>query len=231
MIFTVETVTLQITQMLHEYPDLAIVQSDSQMVRLHGRILVFRTYNDFTMRKIYILDIIIPLGSDELPFIIDTDRQIKQDYHHYYPNGRLCLATDSQIRIRFIDGFNLVEWMSEFVEIYYFSYEYYERFGIFPFGERAHGSWGIIQTYQDFLMAKDEVETYKLMHFIKNQMYRGHHPCPCGSEKPLRNCHGQAMFRFYKDTRIKKIMMNDLISFDKELAKENERELYRKKAK
>lgn len=231
MIFTTKTIKTQIAQLLHEYPDLVVVQSDSQMVRLHGHILVFRTYNDFTLRKTYTLDVVIPIGSDELPSIIDTDRQIKQDYHHYYSNGKLCLATDSQIRIRFIDGFDLVTWMSEFVEVYYFSYEYYARFGIFPFGERAHGSWGIIQTYQDFLRAKDEVETYKLMHFIKNHMYRGHHPCPCGSGKSLRNCHGQAMLSFYKDVRIKKIMIDDLDTFDREMAEENERKRYQKKTK
>ncbi|MCW3491338.1 SEC-C domain-containing protein [Dethiobacter alkaliphilus] len=128
------------------------------------------------------------------------------------------METDSQIRIRFIDGFDLVEWMSEFVEIYYFSYEYYKRFGIFPFGERTHGSLGIVQTYQDFLKAKDEVEAYKLMHFIKNRVYRGHHLCPCGSEKMLRKCHGPAMLRFYKDARMKKIMTDDLDAFDRELA-------------
>lgn len=231
MIFTIEAVTPQIAQLLHEYPNLSVVQSDSQVVHLLGQILVFRTFNDFTLRRTYTLEIIIPIGSDELPFVIDTDRQIKKDYHHCYPNGMLCMETDSKIRIRFIDGFDLIAWMYEFVEVYYFSYEYYERFGIFPFGERSHGSLGIIQTYQDFLVAKDEVETYKLMHFVKNQVYRGHHPCPCGSEKPSRNCHGQAMLRFYKDARIKKIMTDDLEAFERELAEENERERNRKKAK
>lgn len=231
MIFALETARPQITQLLQEYPDLTVVHSDSQMVRIHGHILVFRIYNNFTLRKTFILDIIIPIGSDELPFIIDTDRQIKQDYHHYYPDGRLCLATDSQISIRFINGFDLIAWMSEFVEVYYFSYEYYERFGIFPLGERAHGSRGIIQTYQDFLMGKDVGETYKLMHFIKDQAYRGHHPCPCESGKLLRKCHGQAMLRFYNDARIKKIMTDDLDAFDKAVVEEDERERCRKKTK
>lgn len=230
MTFTTETITPQIAQLLNEYPDLIVVQSDSQVVRLHGHITVFRSCNDFTLRKTYALDVVIPIGSDRLPFVIDIDRQIRQDYqHYYYQNGMLCLETDSKIRIRFIDGFNLVEWMSEFVEIYYFSYEYYERYGSFPFGDRDHDIIGVIQTYQDLLIAKNEAEAYKLMKFIKDHEYRGHHTCPCGSGRSLRNCHGQAMLRFYKDARSKKIMIDDLNDIDRKLAEENER--YRRSAK
>ena len=229
MIFTADTIASQITRLLQGYPDLAVLQSDSTMVRLHGHVLVFRTHNDFTLRKIYALDIVIPVCSAELPYVIDTGRQISQDYHHYYPNGMLCLETDTRIRIRFVDGFDLTAWMLEFVEVYYFTYEYYERFGTFPFGERSHGILGIIQTYQDLLRTKEEVETYKLMHFIQDRAYRGHHPCPCDSGKSLRKCHGQAMLRFYKDIRIKKIMIDDLIVLDTEFAKERDRERNRRK--
>jgi hypothetical protein len=54
MTFTVENITSQITQLLLEYPDLEVIRSDPRMVCLHGDILVFRTYNDFTLRKTYI---------------------------------------------------------------------------------------------------------------------------------------------------------------------------------
>jgi hypothetical protein len=80
MIFNVENIASQVTQLLHEYPDLVVNRSDSQMVCLHGKILVFRTYNDFTLRKTYTLAVNIPIGSDELPFIVDTGRHIRQDY-------------------------------------------------------------------------------------------------------------------------------------------------------
>jgi len=222
MIFTNESVKPQIAQLLNEYSDLTVVQSDSLTVRLNGQILVYRIYNDFTLRKTYALDIVIPINSDELPYVIDIDRQIKPSYHHYYSNNKLCLDTDSNIRIRFIDGLNLVTWMSEYVEMYYFSYEYYQRFGIFPFGERSHGLEGVIQTYQDLLMAKDLKETFLLLKFIKNKVYRGHHLCPCGNGKLLRNCHGQVMLRFYKDARIKKIVIDDINTIERELAKINE---------
>jgi hypothetical protein len=228
MIFTKESIVPQLELLLNKYPDLVVEKFESHLVHLHGHILVFRIHNDFPVRKEYFLDIFIPICSDELPYVIDSEKQIRQDYLHYYSNGKLCLSTDSQIRIRFIEGFDLVAWIFEFVEVYYYSYEYYERFKVYPFGERSHGSIGIIQTYQDLLMARDEAEAYKLMHFIKDQKYHGHHQCPCGSGKILRKCHGQAVLRFFKDARIKKIMIDDLDAFDRKLA---EHEHNRKKTK
>lgn len=232
MIYSEETLEPQIAQLLIDYPNLVVVQSTQHFVRLHGSILVYRTYNGYTLHKTYALEIVIPIGSDDLPFVIDVDRQISQTYKHYYPqNGKLCLETDSRIRIRFINGFDLSVWMLEFVESYYFSYEYYERYGEFPFGERDHDLQGVLQTYNELLESSDDVSTYKLMRFIRDFSYRGHHLCPCGSEKRLRNCHGQAMLLFYNDNRVKKIMLDDLGKIDKELANEYERQRDRKKTK
>lgn len=232
MIFTAETAMIHINKLISNYPDLATVRVDSQVVRLHGHIRVFRTHNDFTVNKTYTLDIVVPIDSSELPYVIDIDRIIRQDYHHYYTSsGKLCLATDSEMRIRFVDGFDLCEWMSEFVELYYFSYEYYERYCIFPFGERVHGISGIIQTYQDILGADDILQTFKLMRFIKQKEYRGHHKCPCGSKNTLRNCHGSAMMFVYQNTQVKEIMMNDLASLELLLKEEEDCEHHRKQGK
>lgn len=71
--------------------------------------------------------------------------------------------------------------MIEYVEPYYFSYEFFQRYGEFPFGERGHDWEGIIQTYSDYFNEPDVVKTIKLMAFISGQKYRGHVLCPCGS--------------------------------------------------
>lgn len=218
MIYSEETLEPQIAQLLIDYPNLVVVQSTQHFVRLYGSILVYRSYNGYTLHKTYALEIVIPIGSDDLPFVIDVGRQISQTYKHYYPqNGKLCLETDSRIRIRFISGFDLSVWMREFVESYYFSYEYYERYNEFPFGERSHGQLGILQTYMDLLKTKDAAEAYRLISYINDQAYRGHNLCPCNSNLKLRNCHGQYILPFYIDIRMRMILKNDLLSINQEL--------------
>ena len=211
MIVSSASVHMQIAQLQQAQPELQVIHSDDEMVQLHGGILVHRSFNDYTVRKIYTVDIIVPLDSDELPYVIDTGHHIEKSYPHRSEEGELCLATETEIRIRFIDGFDLAEWMTEYVEIYFFSYEYFERYGVFPFGERQHGCMGIIQTYQDLFETRDELSAYNIMVHITSHSYRGHHRCPCGSGQTIRNCHGSRMRLFYNDCRRNQILRNDIV--------------------
>lgn len=145
MIFSLESIKPQLEELKIHYPDLEIVESDEKHIRFHGSILVHRTVCDFSLFKTYDIDIVVPINSNELPYAIDTGHQISDTYRHFYPKTRgLCLETDTMIRVRFIDGFNLLEWMDEFVEPYFIYYEFYQIYGTFPAGERSHGCEGII---------------------------------------------------------------------------------------
>jgi hypothetical protein len=104
--------------------------------------------------------------------------------------------------------------MQEFVEPYFFSYEFYQRYGEFPFGERGHGLQGIIETYEDLFCEKDPLIVFKLMKAICKDTYRGHSLCHCGSERRLRSCHGPAIMNFYTDKRLKEIVQSDFSVFE-----------------
>lgn len=211
MIFTTETISPQLNHLLQTYPELTVTHLDSKEVRLQGQIHIYRTANDFTVNNLYVISIIVPLNSNELPKIFDIAHQIRTTYPHRYPSGELCLATDTQMRIHFINGFNLVCWMENYVEPYFFSYEYYKRYQIFPFGDRAHGYRGILQTYQDLLKTKTEISAYNLIEYLANHPYRGHLYCPCGSERKIRNCHGTVLLQFYKNHHLMEIVKDDFI--------------------
>ncbi len=126
-----------------------------------------------------------------------------------YKNGVLCLETDTTIRIRFLDGFSLVVWVQEFVEPYYFSYEFFQRYGEFPFGERKHGLEGIVETYQELFQEENPVKVLAIMRSICEHTYRGHSLCPCGSKQRLRLCHGPSIMKYYTDNRLKEIVQVD----------------------
>lgn len=149
MIFSKESALQQVKSLLQIYDKLHIEKESNEEIILSGEILVNRTSLSYHVYKAYEIEIHIPLESDELPYIFDVGNAIDSNYNHQYKDGPLCLEIDFAIRIRFVDGLNLVSWMQEFVEPYFFSYEYYQRFGCFPFGERSHGIEGILQSLGD----------------------------------------------------------------------------------
>lgn len=222
MIFTPSSILPQIDALLEKYPDLSVVRMSDSSAQLHGFLPIHRSFRGFVLNKTYLLDIHIPLNSDRLPYVIDYERIVAPDYHHIYGNGELCLETDTNIRLRFIDGFDLVAWAEEYIELYFLSYEYYMRYGFFPFGERGHGVLGILQTYQDLFSTPDLRATYSLMHHVAHHPYRGHTPCPCGSNRHLRSCHGSELMQFYQDDRHKAILQQDFTHINKELRLANE---------
>ena len=231
MIFSQESAVQQVHNLLHLYNKLQICTMDETQVVLTGPILVNRSSKGFQVCKEYSVKIVIPLESEELPYVLDAGNHIDSNYPHRYLSGKLCLETDANIKIRFIDGFFLEAWMIEYVEPYYFSYEFFQRYGEFPFGERGHDWEGIIQTYSDYFNEPDVVKTIKLMAFISGQKYRGHVLCPCGSGQKLRACHGPFIMKFFADNRLKAIVRRDYLSIEEAVRKYDEQQRNTRTAK
>ena len=231
MIFSKESAVQQVNTLLHLYNKLQICTMDETQVVLTGLILVNRSSKGFQVCKEYSVKIVIPLESEELPYVLDAGNHIDSNYPHRYLSGKLCLETDANIKIRFIDGFFLEAWMIEYVEPYYFSYEFFQRYGEFPFGERGHDWEGIIQTYSDYFNEPDVVKTIKLMAFISGQKYRGHVLCPCGSGQKLRTCHGPFIMKFFADNRLKAIVRRDYLSIEEAVRKYDEQQRNTRTAK
>lgn len=209
MILYKEFALQQVNQLLRVYNGLSVEEMLDTRIVLSGRVLIKRMALGYQLCKEYQMKIILPLCVDVLPYVIDSGNQIDKNYPHRYIDGQLCLETDTAIRIYFINGFDLVSWMYNFVEPYYFSYEYFQRYGVFPFGERAHGTEGILQTYGEIFNEPNYVKVFKLMKFIQCGRYRGHLPCPCGSGTKLRLCHGQLMRRFFESDDLKIVVQTD----------------------
>lgn len=211
MIFEKECLSMQVSSLLAAYPGLKLVENNSDCIRFQGSILVNRIDHGFTVRKFFDVQIVVPLKNDESPYVIDFNNQVEYTYHHRYTNGILCLATDTDIRLRFLDSFDLVTWMEEYVETYYFSYQYYSRYGEMPFGERSHDHVGILESYRDIFKSDNGSEALRIMVSIVTRPYRGHQPCPCSSGRKIRNCHGEIMLDFYNDDRKLRILRDDVM--------------------
>lgn len=196
--------------LLRAYPNLEVIHDSDAEIVLSGNIEVNKCFNGFTVTQNYKIDIRIPRNEVETPRVIDTGHYISRDYPHLYTDRTLCLATETDIRFHYIEGFDLVDWMSRYVESYYYSYEYYQRYGVFPFGERGHGNKGVLETYQEIFGVNSTTAAKNVLFYIvSHKKYRGHHRCPCNSGKKIRDCHKEIILHCLQDPTLLSLLVQD----------------------
>lgn len=179
--------------------------------QITGIISINKKYNDEQVQKEY--EILIDLSKSYVPYVYDCNKVIKKLYPHMYEDRRLCLATDMEQYIYLNENKSICGWIKKYVEPYFFSYEYYRRYGTYPFGEYSHGFKGILEFYVEYYNLNDinEKRIKAVLNYIFLKRYRGHDLCPCGSLKKIRNCHKELIlkakddkyFRYLSDCYIK----------------------------
>lgn len=157
---------------------------------IDGEIQLNLNHNGYYSNSRYSIKIEINYDSPFCSYVFETSGIIK-DYMHKYTNGVLCLATTIDLKLSESIDCSFVSFFYNYIEPYFFSYEYYCRYGYFPFGDRAHGIEGIIDSYCDITGIKDYKTIITLLNDIsvEKYVYRGHLACPCGSGIKARNCH------------------------------------------
>lgn len=203
---------INVDKLLIEYPNLIIEESGRNHIPrcLQGTFVMNVSHNNIRFIKTYAVKIV--LHEDKIPSVKDIGHHIDVNYPHKYKNRELCLGTDTEIILTCTsnENFDLYLWFNKFVISYFYSYEYYNRMGEYPFGERSHGSNGILEFYMDIFNIKNHNQAYEFLKFInKQQIYRGHLLCPCGSGKRIRNCHKEG-FKMSSIPKIKERINEDL---------------------
>jgi hypothetical protein len=77
------------------------------------------------------------------------------------------------------------------VHNFFLSQSVFEKTGNWPFGERAHGNAGKMEFYRELFSAQNDDEAKFCLACLAHPKIRGHWPCPCGSKKKFRKCHGE----------------------------------------
>lgn len=144
------------------------------------------------------IEILIPhTYPDELPLVRETGFQIDDAYEHIYADRALCLAVPIEERRVFMEKPSLSGFIERLVVPYLYGYCYWEKYGVHPFGEQRHGLEGIVEHYMELLALADEERLLAMMAYLVEFGYRGHHPCPCGSQRSVRACHGAVLRKLY----------------------------------
>lgn len=176
----------QFFQLQQKYPYL-LFQRKKEGCFISGTIFI----ESNEIKDQYEIEIAIPNDyPKKIPTVKELGGKIPKEFHHN-SNEALCLETPFRVQKVFSECETLLSFIDNLVIPYLSSYSYYVINGKLPYGEHKHGTEGILEDYkQEFGVSEDYI-VIRLLQILVEDNYRGHHLCPCGSEKNIRNCHGQ----------------------------------------
>jgi len=139
------------------------------------------------------IEIELPAGyPEDLPIVRELENRIPwQRKFHVEDDGRACVLLPEERLLVFPEGATFVEYLRGPCLSFFLGQSLVASGEDWPFGEWAHGSDGVWQFYQELLDTTDKDELRRYLEALSKPMYRGHLPCPCGSAKKLRKCHGE----------------------------------------
>jgi hypothetical protein len=190
-----------INQFLELYPEFYIVSVDNEKYILKGHYHLNGSFNDIKLEDFFDLKMILSLDHQHhkvIKIVVFEETRII-DFHHKFTNGSLCLGIPIEISKYLKDNKNdISKFFEAFIIPYLYSYLYYEIYEYMPFGEREHGDIGYLQYYIEVFNVKDTHQLKSMVDYlVKHKEYKGHHECPCGSGKKIRNCHKVILYQFY----------------------------------
>lgn len=152
-----------------------------------------------TILESFEIELTIPRDFPErLPTVKEIGGRIEAEYQHRNPSGTLCLAVPIEQRRLFLEQPTLLGFVNRLVIPYLYGYCFFKKHGQHPFDEAAHGYEGIMRHYLDTLSLRDELAVLRVISYLLEHGYRGHHECPCGSGKVVRVCHGSRLLTLYR---------------------------------
>lgn len=179
----------QFEDLRSEYPGLSLADVSPQIFLVQGMLDFKATYNEITIEDVFDIAISIPKDFPQrIPKVWETGGRIPRN-HHTYDYGGLCLGASLAIRMMIVQDPSLKSYVKNQVIPYLYSFLYKEFFKEMPYGELSHGGEGIIEYYCDLFNTDSSLVVIGLLEVLAGS-YRGHHPCPCGSGRKLRDCHG-----------------------------------------
>lgn len=168
-----------------------------------GPYAIDASYDGIRLAEDFELQLTIPADYPEsLPRVREMSDIIAPSYEHLFVDCSFCLGVQGELLIAQLKDPSLVRLYDGPVRSYLYSYLFHKRYGRYPFGDRAHGTKGILQFYSELFDEPSLIKTWKLLLSAAAEEYRGHLPCPCGSGIVGRKCHGDAILHLKKSGAI-----------------------------
>jgi len=203
----------QMTEVQQEFSGLTLESSHNGCYVIRGVLCFDGEYEDKKAGGDYGIEISIPANYPEsIPVTNSIDGKIPESFHTYPKDKTLCLGVPLAERMTFAKNPTLMGYIKKLVIPFLFSYSYFKDHDKLPYGDSDHGAPGKLHFYKDLF----KVEDFEVLGFLKllaDNRYKGHFPCPCGSSRKLRDCHGPLLLKIMQLYSLDNFMVDHIEIF------------------
>lgn len=186
-----------LSRLADHFPFLSVKIKSKDSFEVIGNVHVNARWGEFIVDECFSLKITAVNFPELPPVCIETSGKVTN--YHVNPQKDLCLGSPRVLHEEITAHPDIVFYINKFIIPFFFSFRYHQKYGVSPFGELEHGGNGLFPSYREIFKTND-LAICTLLTYGTKFLYRGHHPCPCGSGLRLRKCHGpklRALFEGY----------------------------------
>lgn len=140
----------------------------------------------------YQIEVAIPYAGPhaDIPVVRETGGRIPgNDPEYHMSNGTACLFVPEEFWYRHPAGMDLLTFLNGPVRAFFVGQSLVQRGEPWPYGARPHGNEGIADFYKELLGTADPARIKTCVKLLIARKLPGHKLCPCGSRRPVRECH------------------------------------------
>jgi hypothetical protein len=181
----------RVHELLEKYSGLRLIPTRAEGLKLAGPIAFSAHPRGLeAMNDEYSVEITVPPQFPRaVPAVRETANRIPAGYHTL-ADGNLCLGSPMRLRLIVSESRSLTRFVDRCLIPYLYGRSYFEKYGVMPFGELAHGDDGIRQDVATIFGVDERCDLGEFIRLAGMRRREANKwPCPCGSERRLGRCH------------------------------------------
>jgi hypothetical protein len=174
-----------------QFPELKPIDKNGTTILKGSLVLRDETGEELDRYQIEIHSTATYPGS--FPIVYEVDGRIPKNIDwHVYDSGACCLAVPAEERLECHAGIDLPGFIRKQVTGFFFNQTFRRKNGYF-YQERAHGLWGKLQFYEEYLALDIKAVPRALAIIAAGREPGSHSKCFCGSNRKFMKCHRHSL--------------------------------------
>lgn len=183
---------LKLDEFLACHPKFRIVEISDDRVVLAGEYHLKAQFEYCkTIERTYNLKFICPRDyPNTLPKVFDeSDYFPRSEDFHTYDDSSFCLGSELKIKSKLKADRSLETFFGDIVDPFLYAVSHHIEFGIYPYGELAHGEQGLVEDYEGIFGLKGKTSVIAALRALGMRKRDANKlTCPCGCGLRLGRC-------------------------------------------